>query len=678
MNAHRTAALTVASLCALLASGCSKTSQHGDADAQDVTTEDVATEAADEVPLDAPEDTGAETDAVEDPSDEDVEEDAAEDPVEEEPGVDPFLTDDDGDGFSEWDGDCDDTDDGIYPGATTHIEGVDYDCDSRREFLAKMYIAVDDAYDACVNGATLGSGTSHRESDYWELIMESGLNTVGVNGWDVSGVTAAFGMWIEVAGTEYFTEGDRATEPDATAWRYFPTSGEAPQTTWCDQSFDDSSWGPARFADEVGDGAWLYQPDELARLGVTWLWDGNPPGLSDSWFRIKLYLPTSAPVWDAGHAPACTVGTLQLVSDTTRRLYNGVDVIWNGTRWLAVYDQWIRGWSAGVDDDFTRLLDADGTPASAAVNINDTAATWWNTWPRAAWTGSSVGVFFEDGRTNRNTDIVYGHLTDASGNPTGADTRLDSTTSRQKYPQAAFSGSEFGVVWQDDRNGGFEIYFKRVSETMTPVGTATRVTSAAGMSRVPAIAWSGSEYGIVWEDNRDAGDKEIYFARVGADGAKIGSDVRLTVLPGQGLEPAIAWSGSEYAVTWQDDGWVNSEIGFVRLDPTGTIVGSMVQVTDDSNVSARPDIVWTGSSYGIVWRDNRSGNADIWLAVLSPDGTKLVGDEQISSTPDWSIRPAISWSGSAFGITWMEEEDQSVTTSSPWYMDAAFVAVTCP
>jgi hypothetical protein len=661
---------------ALLGAACSKAKHEGDTDTGDAVEEDAAVE-ADVVP-DVPVDT--ETEAG-DPAADIVEEetaDTAEEDVVEEEFVDPFYTDDDGDGFSEFDGDCDDADDRIYPGATTHIEGIDYDCDGRREFLAKMLIAVDDAYDLCANGSSIGSGTSHRESEYWEMIMESGLNTVGVHGWDTVGVTAAFGMWIEVAGTEYFTWGDRAGEPDATPWRYFPTSGTAPQTTWCDQSFDDSTWGPARFADEVGDGAWLYQPDELARLGVTWLWDGNPPGLADSWFRIKLYLPTTDPVWATPGTPSCTLGTPQAVSDTTRRLYNGVDVAWTGSGWLDVFDQWIRGWSAGVDDDFTRLLAPDGTPLAAAVNINDTAATWWNTWPRCAWTGSGLGVFFEDGRSNRNTDIVYGHLTDASGSPTGADTRIDSTTSRQKYPAVAFSGSEFGVVWQDDRSGGWEIDFKRVSPSMAPVGTVTRLTDAPGMSRVPAIAWSGSEYGVVWEDDRDAGDFEIYFTRVSASGTETGSDVRLTSTPGQSIDPEIAWSGSEYGVVWQDDGWVNAEIGFLRLDPTGTPVGSAIRVTEDSHVSADPDIVWTGSSYGVVWRDGRSGNADIWLAVLSPDGTKIAGDDQVSDTADWSIYPSIAWSGSAFGVTWMEEEDQSVTGALPWYMDATFVTVTCP
>ena len=39
------------------------------------------------------------------------------------------LTDDDGDGYTEDDGDCDDTDAGVHPGAQERCDGVDQDCD---------------------------------------------------------------------------------------------------------------------------------------------------------------------------------------------------------------------------------------------------------------------------------------------------------------------------------------------------------------------------------------------------------------------------------------------------------------------------------------------------------------------------------------------------------------------
>ena len=44
-------------------------------------------------------------------------------------GDDPGLTDDDGDGFTEYDGDCDDTDAAVYPGATEGNDFTDANCD---------------------------------------------------------------------------------------------------------------------------------------------------------------------------------------------------------------------------------------------------------------------------------------------------------------------------------------------------------------------------------------------------------------------------------------------------------------------------------------------------------------------------------------------------------------------
>jgi hypothetical protein len=651
---------------------------------------------------DVPDDTGLEMDSAPDTEpdtaidtagdveDEDIE-DATEDPdvfdiVEEEPGPDPLLTDDDGDGFSEWDGDCNDDDDQIFPGAINHIEGVDYDCDSRREYLAKMMVAVDDACELCINGTIIGScnADGFRTSAYYETIMESGLNAVGVRGWDISAVTAAFGMFIEVAGTEIVTRGNRAAEPDTALWRYFPTTSADPQATWCEQSFDASSWTPAVFTAEMTDGAWLAEPTEQNRLGVSWVWDGNPSGLLNSWFRADIMLPNVAPVWDAGTTPVCTQGTAQMVSDPVRRLYNGVDVVWNGSQWVTFYDMWIRAWRYGCDDDMSRLLEADGTPAAAEVNINDQGggtggAVWWNTWPDAVWTGSNIGVVFEDGRHDRNGDILYGHMVDSAGNPIGAaDTRLESTTSSQKYPDVAFSGSEFGIVWQDARDGGYEIYFRRASDAMAPVGTATRLTNALGTSRVPHVAWSGSEYGVVWEDNRDGGDYEIWFARVAADGTKVGTEVALTAFAGQSLDPRIVWSGSEWGVVWQDDGWLNAEIAFMRVDGDGAALTAPIRVTQDSHVSVSPDMVWAGSRYAIVWRDTRTSYSDIWMALVDGDGAKIGADEAVTSTRGWSGHPAVAWSGSELGVIWMEEEDPAAVDYHPWYLDAWFVTVSCP
>ena len=65
------------------------------------------------------------------------------------------------------------------------------------------------------------------------------------------------------------------------------------------------------------------------------------------------------------------------------------------------------------------------------------------------------------------------------------------------------------------------------------------------------MVWTGSEFGVSWYDNRD-GNYMIYFARIGADGAKIGSDVRVTYDSPECRSPSLTWTGSEFGVSWTD------------------------------------------------------------------------------------------------------------------------------
>jgi len=47
------------------------------------------------------------------------------------------------------------------------------------------------------------------------------------------------------------------------------------------------------------------------------------------------------------------------------------------------------------------------------------------------------------------------------------------------------------------------------------------------MATGPEPAWSGSEYAVAWNDDR-SGDGEVYFARLSPSGERIGLDARLT------------------------------------------------------------------------------------------------------------------------------------------------------
>lgn len=257
-------------------------------------TTDAAVDAPFDAPFDAPADTPADLpgeDAVLD-----VPAGDAADITPTDTPPDSFWVDDDGDTFPEGSGDCDDTDPRIYPGATGHLEGIDYDCDGKREYLATLLITVDDQYERlCVNDVDVAiDPTASRDwfaAETYAVVMESGLNVVGVHGVDLFEVISGFMMRIQVAGRTYLTTGIAAGEPDTTPWRYSPDPDEDPQADWCMASYDDAAWGPARYVAEWGSAPWGLSPPEFSGVGADWIWDDRPAALLDAWFRIKIDLP---------------------------------------------------------------------------------------------------------------------------------------------------------------------------------------------------------------------------------------------------------------------------------------------------------------------------------------------------------------------------------------------------
>ena len=145
-----------------------------------------------------------------------------------------------------------------------------------------------------------------------------------------------------------------------------------------------------------------------------------------------------------------------------------------------------------------------------------------------------------------------------------SDLRVTSVAQFDSYPSLAWTGSEFGVSWYDYRDGNYEIYFARVSSSGAKLGSDLRVTSDASSSSYPSLAWTGSEFGVSWSDNRD-GNWEIYFARVSSSGSKLGDDLRVTSAAGWSEYPSLSWTGSEFGLSWMDNRDGNAEIYFARI-----------------------------------------------------------------------------------------------------------------
>ena len=167
--------------------------------------------------------------------------------------------------------------------------------------------------------------------------------------------------------------------------------------------------------------------------------------------------------------------------------------------------------------------------------------------------------------------------------------------------------------------------------------------------------WTGTEYALAWGDRRDGAGSEIYFTRIDASGSKIGGDLRITTTTsGSSGLPSLVWNGTEYALGFEDSRTGSQELWFVRLDATGAKVGTEVSITD--RLFSPWNMVWDGTGYAMAWMDSRDGNPEIYFTRLDATGSRLLGDVRITDDPAISRAPSTAWNGTGYAVAWSDLE----------------------
>jgi hypothetical protein len=160
---------------------------------------------------------------------------------------------------------------------------------------------------------------------------------------------------------------------------------------------------------------------------------------------------------------------------------------------------------------YKRSTDGGATwgPDTAIVNGPSFSAQ-----PSIALSGANVHVTWWDYR-DRNVEMYYKKSTD-EGLTWGSDIRLTNDTASSESPSIASSGSNVHLVWFDQRDGNYELYYKRSTDSGTTWSLDTRLTNDSAYSRNPSVVVSGPVVHLLWMDNRDKPGRylfEIYYKR---------------------------------------------------------------------------------------------------------------------------------------------------------------------
>jgi hypothetical protein len=303
----------------------------------------------------------------------------------------------------------------------------------------------------------------------------------------------------------------------------------------------------------------------------------------------------------------------------------------------------------GVDNDCNGVVDDGYALAGGTVGGMDAVRISGQSNVQARRGGfANNGSYFAasySGQANRWNALLAGFDRDAS--PVVPETQISKVSSDTFAGGLVWTGSMFGSVWDDRRDGDYEVYFNRLDADGNKLGPDLRLTNAFDFSINSQIAWNGLEFVVVWEDRRE-NQTRIFGQRISVDGAAIGANVELTDADWGSESPVLALSRTRIGVAFTNR---DGSIGFRSFAVDLSDPRERVLLT--STPAFRPTLVHNTDRFVLAWEPYDTGpSAAIRGAVLADDGRLLVADKALTSLAGSARTPALHPLGDRVVLAW--------------------------
>lgn len=283
------------------------------------------------------------------------------------------------------------------------------------------------------------------------------------------------------------------------------------------------------------------------------------------------------------------------------------------------------------NDIYAVHLDA-GTFATVGSQQLVSAAPHKQTRPKLATTGSSYLAVWLDAKPGGDASQRVGgsrlSTTGAVLDPDGL--VLDRGYNFQQFPSITATKNGPFVGWNDSRNlAGDDILMAMLDTTGAPVlpQQVAPVSAAPYTQQDTSVTAIGDNVMFAWRDYRGGGNAEIRVARARGDsGAILDPDGIVVAGPDAWDHPVIASSDSEAFVTWvHSPSNALREVWGARVAADGTagtpfLIGGLQPEND------RPSVDWDPATqqFVVVWHaGHRTAANEIRAARIARDGTLL-------------------------------------------------------
>lgn len=335
------------------------------------------------------------------------------------------------------------------------------------------------------------------------------------------------------------------------------------------------------------------------------------------------------------------------------RLKRDPAIAFDGTNYLVIWEDELH--NTWHDVYGTRVSPSGAVLDPAGIAIS--TASQWQLFPTLAFDGVNYMVVWVDWRNG--PAAIYGARVTPSGavlDPFGI--AISTALDWREQAAIAFDGANYMTFWWMRRDGSENIFGARLNPSGEVLGSDEVIVSTRVNEQMNSAAASdGTDYMVVWEDDRSGISKDIFGSRVTASGAVLDPlGISVSTVSGDQSAPAIASDGMDYLAVWQDLSTDDGDIRGARISSSGELLdpGGIV-ISDAALEQSKPAVAFDGTNYMVVWEDVRAGSRDIYGtrvtssgAVLDPEGIA------VSISDGFQTHPAISSDGTSFMVAWCD------------------------
>jgi hypothetical protein len=395
----------------------------------------------------------------------------------------------------------------------------------------------------------------------------------------------------------------------------------------------------------------------------SWTFERLPAGKGDLRIRVRVDGETYRGQSETGHhfcdlsTQACVrYGLATWIDGAGRRTpiavaYEGVELV------LTVPTQIL------AETEFPAVLDPT---ISSETTDNQSVAIGPSPYPEGhpdiAFNGTNFLVVWQDSRglTNVNGQVgydVFGALVSSAGALLSQPSfPIDLNVYDQTNPRVAYNGTQFLVVFNDNRNFNGDVFGQIVTSAGALSGGDFSIAAGLGNQSNPDVSALAGNWVVTWQD--DSGATSLVHAVTVSNTGGVNAPVTLDAAGTNETTPAVACSTRTCAITYTRTGPAGD------LDPYAVALSLTTTVTGPVDLKNPPgngpdtgvDIAWNGSHYFVVWQDITHGNYDIAArrfteALVFPDN----GHFFVTTNSAQQENPAVSYDGTQFVVAWQDD-----------------------